>query len=61
MTKRGAFYLIGILIALVFGGWFLYEEYWKYRVKEGAKALGYELNDVAYLLKLLVQERMETG
>ena len=45
MTKRGAFYLIGILIALVFGGWFLYEEYWKYRVKEGAKALGYELND----------------
>ena len=25
------------------GGWFAYEKYWEYRVKEGAKALGYEL------------------
>ena len=38
---------------LILGGWFAYEKYWEYRVKEGAKALGYELNDeeVKYWVK----------
>ena len=53
MTKRASFYIIGILFILIFGGWFAYEKYWEYRVKEGAKALGYELNDeeVKYWVK----------
>ena len=53
MTKRASIFLIGILLFLVFGGWFAYEKYWEYRVKEGAKALGYELNDqeVKYWIK----------
>ena len=53
MTKRGSFYLIGILFILILGGWFAYEKYWEYRIKEGAKALGYELNDeeVKYWVK----------
>ena len=45
MTKRASFYLIGILFIFILGGWFAYEKSWEYRVKEGAKALGYELND----------------
>ena len=45
MTKRASFYLIGILFIFILGGWFAYEKYWEYRIKEGAKALGYELND----------------
>ena len=53
MTKRASFYIIGILFLLILGGWFAYERYWEYRVKEGAKALGYELNDeeVKYWVK----------
>ena len=45
MTKRASFYIIGFLFVLILGGWFAYEKYWEYRVKEGAKDLGYELND----------------
>ena len=45
MTKRASFYLICSLFILIFGGWLAYEKSWEYRVKEGAKALGYELND----------------
>ena len=53
MTKRASFYIIGILFVHILGGWFAYEKYWEYRVKEGAKALGYELNDeeVKYWVK----------
>ena len=53
MTKRASILLIGILLFLIFGGWFAYEKYWEYRVKEGAKALGYKLNDqeVKYWVK----------
>ena len=53
MTKRASILLIGILLFLIFGGWLAYEKYWEYRVKEGAKALGYELNDqeVKYWVK----------
>ncbi len=39
MTKRASFYIIGFLFILILGGWFAYEKYWEYRVKEGAKAL----------------------
>ena len=43
----------GFLLIFSLGGWFAYEEYWEYRVKEGAKALGYELNEeeVRYWVK----------
>ena len=53
MTKRAFFYLIGILIFLILGGWFAYEEYRNYRVKQEIKALRYELNDekVEYWVK----------
>tara|TARA_B100000900_G_C20585038_1_gene719177 strand:- start:1031 stop:1834 length:804 start_codon:yes stop_codon:yes gene_type:complete len=45
MSKRRFLISISILLALGFGAWFSYEEYWEYRVKEEAKAFGYELND----------------
>tara|TARA_Y100000591_G_scaffold332313_1_gene369168 strand:+ start:3496 stop:4287 length:792 start_codon:yes stop_codon:yes gene_type:complete len=45
MTKRGAFYLTGILLLLVFGGWFVHSEYMKYRLIETAKEYGQELSD----------------
>ena len=45
MTKRAFFYLAGILSILILGGWLTYEQYREYRIKEDAKALGYELND----------------
>jgi lysophospholipase L1-like esterase len=53
MTKRASIYLIGILLIIILSGWFAYEKYWEYRVKEGAKAFGYELNDqeVKYWVK----------
>lgn len=53
MSKRRFLYIFGFLLIFSLGGWFAYEEYWEYRVKEGAKALGYELNDeeVRYWVK----------
>ena len=53
MSKRRFLYIFGFLLIFSLGGWFVYEEYWEYRVKEGAKALGYELNDeeVRYWVK----------
>lgn len=53
MSKRRFLYIFGFLLIFFLGGWFAYEEYWEYRVKEGAKALGYELNDeeVRYWVK----------
>ena len=53
MSKRRLLYIFGFLLIFSLGGWFAYEEYWEYRVKEGAKALGYELNDeeVRYWVK----------
>ena len=53
MSKRGYLISVSILLFLAFGTWFAYEKYWEYRVKEGAKALGYELNDeeVKYWVK----------
>ena len=44
MSKRGFIILLSILFVAILSGWFAYEKYWEYRVKEGAKALGYELN-----------------
>ena len=51
MSKRGFIILLSILFVAILSGWFAYEKYWEYRVKEGAKALGYELNEeeVKYL------------
>ena len=53
MSKRGFIILLSILLVAVLSGWFAYEKYWEYRVKEGAKALGYELNEeeVKYWVK----------
>ena len=53
MTKRGYFLHNWYFNFPHFGTWFAYEKYWEYRVKEGAKALGYELNDeeVKYWVK----------
>ena len=45
MTKRVSIYLIGILSALILGGWFANEKYWEYHVIERAKELGHELKD----------------
>ena len=53
MSKRGFIILLSILFVAILSGWFAYEKYWEYRVKEGAKALGYELNEeeVKYWVK----------
>ena len=53
MSKRGYLISASILLLLAFGTWFAYEKYWEYRVKEGAKAFGYELTDeeVKYWVK----------
>ena len=53
MSKRGYLISVSILLFLAFGTWFAYEKYWEYRVKEGAKAFGYELTDeeVKYWVK----------
>ena len=53
MSKRGYLISAGILLLLAFGTWFAYEKYWEYRVKEGAKAFGYELTheEVKYWVK----------
>ena len=53
MSKRGLIILLSILFVAILSGWFAYEKYWEYRVKEGAKALGYELNEeeVKYWVK----------
>ena len=53
MSKRGFIILLSILLIAILSGWFAYEKYWEYRVKEGAKALGYELNEeeVKYWVK----------
>ena len=53
MSKKAFLYVISISLIIIFSGWFAYEKYWEYRIKEGAKALGYELNDeeVKYWVK----------
>ena len=53
MSKKAFLYFIFISLIIIFSGWFAYEKYWEYRIKEGAKALGYELNDeeVKYWVK----------
>ena len=45
MSKRGFIILLSVLLVAILLGWFTYEKYWEFRVKEGAKALGYELNE----------------
>ncbi len=53
MSKRGILSLLIVTFLIATGSWFAYEKYWEFRIKEGAKALGYVLNDeeVKYWVK----------